>query len=83
MIDMFGRYVSIGDVVVYAVRESGAVLVKIAQVTNASEKDCHVRVIAGNHPRQFPYNTVLRVSSNVMVANGIDALGIVTRSTRR
>ena len=82
MKDMFGRFITDNDIVVYVGRVSSSTWLRVARVTKVSEDNVWVHVLAGNSLRRYPYDTVLHVSENVMVANGIDAMGIVTRTQK-
>jgi hypothetical protein len=92
MNDMFGRLISIDDIIVYGVRPmGGGIDMRIARVLSVGDEKCKVHVMAGNdiawkeglrarrRGTRLPYEgyaTTLHTSSHIMVANGIDANGI-------
>ncbi len=83
MKDMFGRFISINDIVTYIGRQSSSTWLRIARVTSVSETNAHVNVVAGVGHQTYPYDAVIHTSHNVMVSNGIDAMGIAGLMRKR
>lgn len=94
MKDAFDKEVAVGDTVIYATRKSSSQYMHVARVLKVEERHMRVQVLGGSdydwiygkwdqeRGMSVPfesYEATLRAPGNVVVANGIDAMGINAR----